>query len=139
MSQDIPTSADDFDEWVVNGPLDPTSALFREGNVLLGEQPELANTNLYHSVLSAVAQGATRRNEIATVLGADPAPHRDRADRHLLDLVGAPLPRPAQHQRNERAAIDGIGKQRGEFGHRHGLRPIVRAVGEDFNIDLFVV
>ncbi len=64
-----PGSLADFDEWVVRAPLGPASALFREGAVLLHEQPELTDTHLYYSVLSAIARGACRRSEIAGVLG----------------------------------------------------------------------
>ena len=56
-------------EWVVDGLLDPASAMFREGNVLLYEQPGLIDPGLYFSVLGAVASGATRRSGIAAALG----------------------------------------------------------------------
>ncbi len=64
-----PESTGDFDSWVTRGPLGPTTALFREGAILLQEQPELADTRLYYSVLSAIARGASRRGEIASALG----------------------------------------------------------------------
>lgn len=63
-----PRSARDFDRWVVGGPLSPLSALHREGNVLLYEEPEVAEPAVYFSVLSAIARGAARRGEIATAL-----------------------------------------------------------------------
>ncbi|HEY8472551.1 MAG TPA: ATP-binding protein [Natronosporangium sp.] len=69
MAPWLPTSDRDFDDWVVAGPLGPASALFREGAVLLQEQPELTDTRLYYAVLSAVVRGYTRRSEIATALG----------------------------------------------------------------------
>ena len=68
MAGGTPASAREFDEWVVRGPLAPTSALFREGAVLLQEQPELSDARLYYSVLSAITNGSHRRNEIAHVL-----------------------------------------------------------------------
>lgn len=68
MSGGVPTSSD-FDEWVADGLLDPASALFREGNVLLYEQPGLTDPGLYFSVLGAVANGAAKRSEIAGILG----------------------------------------------------------------------
>ncbi|MFD0595761.1 ATP-binding protein [Catellatospora coxensis] len=43
--------------------------MFREGNVLLYEQPELVDETLYFSVLNAIAGGACRRSEIASRLG----------------------------------------------------------------------
>jgi AAA+ ATPase superfamily predicted ATPase len=64
-----PTSERDFARWVARGPLSPERAMFREGAVLLHEQPELGDATLYYSVLSAIAQGACRRSEIAGVLG----------------------------------------------------------------------
>jgi AAA+ ATPase superfamily predicted ATPase len=69
MSGGPPSDAADFDRWVVRGPLDPDRAVFREGAVLLHEEPALTDLGLYYSVLSAVAQGACRRSEIAGVLG----------------------------------------------------------------------
>jgi hypothetical protein len=69
MAGSSPQSERDFGEWVVRGPLGPASALFREGAVLLQEQPELADTRLYYSVLSAIVHGRSRRSEIASVLG----------------------------------------------------------------------
>jgi AAA+ ATPase superfamily predicted ATPase len=68
MAGGMPASGRDFDEWVVRGPLGPMSALFREGAVLLQEQPELADTRLYYSVLGAITRGCHRRNEIAHTL-----------------------------------------------------------------------
>ncbi len=67
MSGGVP-SREDFDQWVAGGLLDPASALFREGNVLLYEQPGLADPGLYFSVLGAVADGAAKRSEIAGIL-----------------------------------------------------------------------
>lgn len=48
-----PTSERDFTRWADRGPLNPDRAMFREGAVLLHEQPELGDTALYYSVLSA--------------------------------------------------------------------------------------
>ncbi len=69
MSGGAPASGNEFDEWVVHGPLNPDRAIFREGAVLLHEDPSLTDLGLYYSVLSAIAQGACRRGEIAGVLG----------------------------------------------------------------------
>lgn len=68
MSGGVPGSAG-LDEWVASGLLDPASAIFREGNVLLYEQPEVADPALYFSVLGAIADGAAKRSEIAGLLG----------------------------------------------------------------------
>lgn len=67
MSGGVPSRAD-FGAWVAGGLLDPASALFREGNVLLYEQPGLVDPGLYFSVLGAIADGAARRSEIAGLL-----------------------------------------------------------------------
>lgn len=68
MSGGAPETGE-LDEWVANGLLDSASAIFREGNVLLYEQPEVADPALYFSVLGAVADGAAKRSEIAGLLG----------------------------------------------------------------------
>lgn len=64
-----PLTEDGVDGWVERGLLNPLSAMFREGNVLLYEQPELVDETLYFSVLNAIAGGASRRSEIAGRLG----------------------------------------------------------------------
>lgn len=66
---DQPTSLADFDAWVVRRLLNPSTAYFREGRVLLAEEPELTDLVLYFSVLSAIADGKTRRGQIAATLG----------------------------------------------------------------------
>jgi uncharacterized protein len=69
MTGTVPTSRSSFLRWVVDGPLNPDRAIFREGAVLLHEEPSLNDLGLYYSVLTAIAQGACRRSEIAAVLG----------------------------------------------------------------------
>jgi AAA+ ATPase superfamily predicted ATPase len=64
-----PASAAEFDGWVAGALLDPSSAMFREGNVLLAEEPRVTDTALYRSVLAAISQGRTRRGEIAAAIG----------------------------------------------------------------------
>ncbi|MCA1675016.1 MAG: hypothetical protein LC799_23460 [Actinobacteria bacterium] len=49
--------------------LNPASAFFREGRVLVSEEPDLRDVSLYFSVLTALASGHTRRSQLATVLG----------------------------------------------------------------------
>ena len=68
MAGDRPASLEDFDSWAVRSVLNPDLALFREGAVLLHEQPDISDTTLYHSVLTAIAQGHCRRSEIAAAL-----------------------------------------------------------------------
>jgi DNA-binding transcriptional ArsR family regulator len=68
MAGGTPARAD-FDDWVAGNLLDPASAIFREGSVLLYEQPDLAEASVYFSVLGAIADGAAKRSEIAGLLG----------------------------------------------------------------------
>jgi len=64
-----PTSASDFDRWVVDNLLNPASAMFREGNALLSEEDRVVDTSVYFAVLTAISQGRTRRGEIAAAVG----------------------------------------------------------------------
>jgi hypothetical protein len=66
---DQPASLADLDAWVVRRLLNPSTAYFREGRVLLAEEPDVTDRVLYFSVLSAIADGKTRRGQIATTLG----------------------------------------------------------------------
>jgi uncharacterized protein len=66
---DVPQSADDFDDWVVRTVLDPASPLFRESRHLLAEEPGLRDLSVYHSVLAAVADGNATRGGIANYVG----------------------------------------------------------------------
>lgn len=64
-----PESAADLPAWVARALLNPASAMFREGNVLLASEPGVAGTAGYLAVLAAISQGRTRRGEIANALG----------------------------------------------------------------------
>lgn len=64
-----PTSTGSLDRWVSRHLLDPSSAMFREGNALLSEQERVADTAVYFAVLAAISQGRTRRGEIAAAIG----------------------------------------------------------------------
>src|SRR5215471_10901941 len=66
---DQPRLAAAFDRWVVRKLLNPSTAFFREGRVLLAEEPELGELALYFSVLSAIAAGRTRRGQMADAIG----------------------------------------------------------------------
>lgn len=84
----VPQTPREFDRWVVDGLLNPLLAIHREGNVLLYEQPEVADPTVYFSVLAAIAGGATRRGEIAATLGRpDSAMHHPLAVLEQLRLV----------------------------------------------------
>lgn len=60
------------DRWVVDHLLDPSSPLFHEGQLLVAEDPTLVDKALYWSVLGAVADGLSRRTEIAVALARPP-------------------------------------------------------------------
>ena len=62
-----------IDRWVVEHLLDQSSPLFREGQILVAEDPTLVDKSLYWSVLGAVADGHRRRNDIARALDRSPA------------------------------------------------------------------
>lgn len=64
-----PRSLDDLDRWVQRRLLNPASAMFREGGLLLREEPSVSDVSAYASVLGAISAGSTRRGEIAGVLG----------------------------------------------------------------------
>ena len=64
-----PPSGRTFDSWVVDNLLNPASAMFREGDILLAEQAHLQDQTPYLSVLSAISQGRTRSSEIAALVG----------------------------------------------------------------------
>lgn len=66
---DTPDGPADFDDWVVRAVLNPARPLFREARYLLAEEPDIRDPALYHSVLAAIADGRTRRGEIAGFLG----------------------------------------------------------------------
>lgn len=63
-----PSSVRGFDSWVTRAILDPASPLFREGRYLMAEEPGLTDRALYHSILTAIAEGRTRPGEIAASL-----------------------------------------------------------------------
>jgi len=68
LRSDVPSSRRSFDAWVARAILDPASPLFREGRYLMAEEPGLADRALYHSILTAIAEGQTRPGQIASVL-----------------------------------------------------------------------
>jgi uncharacterized protein len=59
----------DLARWLADGPLNPSSALFREDDYLLTEERSLTDRSLYHSVVSAIAAGNTSQSAIAAALG----------------------------------------------------------------------
>jgi AAA+ ATPase superfamily predicted ATPase len=56
-------------EWVVRRLLNPASAMFREGNLLLREEASIADPTSYAAVLTAISVGNYRRSQIGAALG----------------------------------------------------------------------
>jgi hypothetical protein len=69
VRDDTPSGPDDFDAWVVRTVLNPQTPLFREARYLLAEETEIRDPSLYHSVLSAVAEGNSTSGGIANYVG----------------------------------------------------------------------
>jgi uncharacterized protein len=87
-----PTSAAELDDWVVTALLDPASAMFREGSILVTEDEDVTDTVNAFSVLAAISQGKTRRGELAAALGRSDSsltsPLRMLSDAGLITSVG---------------------------------------------------
>ncbi len=66
-SGDTPDDGD-VDSWVLRNLLSSSSPLFREGRIVISEDPALSDQALYWGLLGAVAEGARRRGEITAVL-----------------------------------------------------------------------
>lgn len=69
MAFGAPSGRESFDGWVCDRLLNPASAIFREGSLLLLEESGVADPAPYHAVLAAIAAGAARRSEIAGRIG----------------------------------------------------------------------
>jgi hypothetical protein len=69
VAYDAPADRQDFDSWVVRTVLNPQSPLFREARYLLAEETEIREPGLYHSVLSAIAEGNRTNGGIASFVG----------------------------------------------------------------------
>jgi uncharacterized protein len=69
VRDDAPLNLGDFDDWVIRTALNPQTPLFREARYLLVEETEIRDQSLYHSVLSAVAEGNSTSGGIANYVG----------------------------------------------------------------------
>lgn len=78
----LPRRPGDLAKWLTDGPLNPASALFREYDYLLTEEPSLTDRSLYHSVVAAIAGGNTSQGRIAAALGRE-----SRAVQHPLKTL----------------------------------------------------
>jgi AAA+ ATPase superfamily predicted ATPase len=77
-----PKRPSDVAKWLAAGPLNPASALFREDDYLLTEERSLPDRALYHSVITAIAEGHTSQATIAAALGRE-----QRAVQHPLTAL----------------------------------------------------
>jgi AAA+ ATPase superfamily predicted ATPase len=64
-----PRSLAHFDRWVQRRLLNPAGAMFREGGLLLREEPSITEPTSYAAALGAISAGSSRRSEIAAALG----------------------------------------------------------------------
>ncbi len=62
--------AGDVPSWACRRLLDPSSALFREGRIVVAEDEELTDQKLYWGMLGTVASGVRRWGDIEATLGA---------------------------------------------------------------------
>ncbi len=79
VDRPAPVTIEDFRDWLFEGVLDPSSAMFREADYLLTEDPAISDRALYQSVLAAIADGNSTRNSVGRVVGRN-----DAALRHPL-------------------------------------------------------
>jgi AAA+ ATPase superfamily predicted ATPase len=90
-----PASVGQLGRWATAHLLNPASAFFREGRVLLAEEMGTGDPALYLSLLAAMAGGATRRGQIAAALGRKETalahPLRTLEDTRLITRVVNPL------------------------------------------------
>lgn len=82
MCGKAPARSRDFDRWVIETLLNPSSAMFREGDILVREEQQVSDPALYHAVLATLAGGAGRRSEIASRLG-----RTDASLTHVLAML----------------------------------------------------
>lgn len=64
----VPASAAAFEDWLAEGVLNPSHALFREAEYLLSEDPGLVDRALYRSIIAAIAGGQSTRRGVGNVL-----------------------------------------------------------------------
>jgi uncharacterized protein len=69
VAGDRPKSGD-VSSWACRRLLEPSSALFREGRIVVAEDEELTDQKLYWGMLGAVASGVRRWSDIEATLGA---------------------------------------------------------------------
>ena len=99
-NDDMPTTIRDFDHWVSRTILNPASALFREGRVLVATEPQIGDANLYLSILAAISNGNTRTSQIGAALGrSETSLSRQFAVLEEIQLISR-LPDPLRQRRS---------------------------------------
>lgn len=68
LAIDLPRRGD-VSSWARRRLLDPQNALFREGRIVVAEDPGLGDQQLFWAVIGAIAEGKDRRKDIAAALG----------------------------------------------------------------------
>jgi uncharacterized protein len=85
----------DIDGWVQRRLLAPESSLFREGRIVVQEDAQLGDRQLYWGLLSAIANGARRWGDLQQVLGSGPGGLQHAVnvviDAGWVDKIGDPL------------------------------------------------
>ncbi len=71
-----------LDDWVVRRLLEPASALYREGRVVITEDSALTDRQLYWALLAAIADGNRRWTDIERELGGSRG-----SLKHAMDIV----------------------------------------------------
>jgi uncharacterized protein len=79
--RDAPTDGD-LDGWVIRRLLEPSSSLFRDGRIVVAEDPQLGDQQRYWGLLAAIAEGTRRWGDLERVLG-----QQRGSLGHALDVV----------------------------------------------------
>jgi uncharacterized protein len=94
-----------IDRWAIDHLLNPSSPLHHEGQLLVAEDPTLVDKSLYWSVLGAVADGYSRRADIAEALERSPGalaqPLAVLSAGSWIDMVADPF-----HQRSTTVVLN---------------------------------
>lgn len=126
VDHDLPDEVGDFERWIASRVLSPAATLHHEATTLLAEDPALsgASPTLYHSILTAIANGSVTAGKIAnrlqrSVSNLDPALKRLIASGFVVRHED-----PIRAQRPTYALADPLG-----LGHLSGLEKARAALG----------
>jgi AAA+ ATPase superfamily predicted ATPase len=77
IASDPPQRVGNLARWLAGNVLSPSHALFSEADYLLREDPRVTDRALYHSILTAIAGGASTPTQIGAAIGraAQSLPH----------------------------------------------------------------